>query len=98
LPMDQKEVELILFARKWFCDSHLCISHVFTERYAWLSPKKRRTIRAEEVLRKLAFSTSCLSAEKLSRHLRLPASHDTLLNLIHKTPESNEVSPFCRSR
>ncbi|WP_429877785.1 transposase family protein [Fictibacillus sp. NRS-1165] len=96
IPMEQKEVEIILLARKWFCLSPSCSTHIFTERYSWISSKKRRTKRADDLLRKLAFSSSCLTAEKLSRHLGLPVSHDTLLNLIHQTPDSPEVSPFCR--
>lgn len=98
LPINEKEVEIILFSRKWFCDSTLCTQKVFTERYSWLSANRRRTVRAEELLRKLAFSTSCLSAEKLARSLHIPVSHDTLLNLLYSTTLTPEVSPFCRSR
>ncbi|WP_338120339.1 transposase family protein [Bacillus infantis] len=96
LPKNNKQVELLLLTQKWFCDSPSCNTEVFTERYDWILPKKRRTLRAEELLRKLAFSTSCLNAEKLSKHLHLPVSHDTLLTLIRHTPDSQEVSPFRR--
>ena len=62
--------------------------------YDWLTSNGRRTARTEEVLRKIAFSTSCLSAEKVARSAHIPVSHDTLLNLIHHTNIESEVSPF----
>ena len=67
---------------------------IFTERYNWLSPNGRRTARTEELLRKIAFSTSCLTAEKVARSAHIPVSHDTLLDLVHQTDVKSAVSPF----
>lgn len=66
LPIAGQPVSLLLIFRKWFCDSPSCSTKVFTERYEWLSPHGRRTLRAERVLRQIAFSTSCLSAQKVA--------------------------------
>lgn len=74
----------------------MCPVKVFSERYDWLAPNGRRTRRAEETLRKIAFSTSCLAGEKVARAMHLPVSHDILLAIIHKTSMETEVSPFCR--
>ncbi|WP_324656817.1 transposase family protein [Bacillus cereus] len=66
LPLTNQPVKLLLISHKWFCDSPTCLVKVFTKRYDWLAPNGRRTIRAEEVLRKIAFSTSCLAGEKVA--------------------------------
>lgn len=94
LPIGEKSVELLILSRRWFCDNLDCDVKIFTERFDWLSSNCRRTKRTEEVLRKMAFSTSCLSAEKLAKSTHIPVSHDTLLALIHQTVIESEVSPF----
>ncbi|WMT20643.1 hypothetical protein [Parageobacillus toebii] len=88
LPTADQPVSLVLISRKWFCDSPACPVKVFTERYDWLAPHGRRTLRAEHTLRQIAFSTSCLSAQKVAQSIHLPVSHDTLLTLIRTTPYS----------
>lgn len=98
LPISDKPVELLILTKRWFCDHSDCKVKIFTERFDWLSPKGRRTLRTEEVLRKIAFSTSCLSAEKVAQSAHIPVSHDTLLSIIHKTEIEVEVSPFRRNR
>jgi transposase len=98
LPIADQPVSLLLISRKWFCDSPVCPVKVFTERYDWLAPHGRRTLRAEHILRQIAFSTSCLSAQKVAQSVHLPVSHDTLLTIIRKTSIPVEVSPFPRSR
>lgn len=85
LPIAGKAVSILLITRKWFCDQPNCTQKIFTERYDWISKNGRRTLRAEEVLRKIAFSTSCLNGEKVAKTLPLPVSHDVLLSLIRKT-------------
>lgn len=98
LPISNEPVTILLISRKWFCDNPMCTVKVFTERYEWLAPNSRRTLRVEEVLRKIAFSTSCLTGEKIAHALQLSVSHDALLTIVHKTDIKPEVSPFCRSR
>lgn len=97
LPIYDQEVTLFIHLHKWFCDNGECSKKVFTERLHWLSPYRRKTIRLEEALRTLAFSISCLQAEKVCHRLHMPVSHDVLLNLIKKTNIKSdfESSPFC---
>ncbi|MGP7818747.1 transposase family protein [Niallia sp. 01092] len=94
LPISGKSVELLIMTKRWFCDQPNCRVKIFTERYNWLSPNGCRTARTEEVLRKITFSTSCISAEKVARSAHIPVSHDTLLTLVHQTDVKSEVSPF----
>jgi len=96
LPLMDQPVKLLLISNKWFCDSINCSVKVFSERYKWLAPNGRCTLRAEEVLRKITFSTSCLAGEKVAQAMHLPVSHDILLTIIYKTTIDIEVSPFCR--
>lgn len=77
LPISNKSVTLLLITRKWFCEEPECTIKIFTEKYDWLSPNGRRTARAEKVLHKLAFATSCLSAEKVAQSIHLPVSHNS---------------------
>ncbi|NSL53369.1 transposase family protein [Calidifontibacillus erzurumensis] len=95
LPIGEKSVTLLLLTRKWFCDHNVCDMKIFSERYEWLSVNGRRTLRAEEFLRKIAFSTSCLNGEKLAKAMHIPVSHDVLLSIIRKTDLQPEISPFC---
>ncbi|WP_240514769.1 transposase family protein [Bacillus cereus] len=67
LSLLDQSIKLLLLSRKWFCDSLTCPVKVFTERYNWLASNGRRTIRAEEVLRKIACSTSCLAGGKVAQ-------------------------------
>lgn len=97
VPFNEKSVSLLVLTRKWFCDNPRCATRIFTERLEGIQSHRRRTQRVEEVLRKIAFSTSCLTAEKIAHALHIPVSHDALLSLIYRTEFKIEVSPFCRS-
>lgn len=97
LPIGNQEVILMIQLHKWFCDQNNCTIKVFTERLSWLNPYRRKTQRLEDTLRTLAFSMSCLQAEKVCQRLHMPVSHDCLLELVKNTPipEIVTVSPFC---
>ncbi|MDF2792006.1 MAG: transposase [Neobacillus sp.] len=87
LPMGEREVQLFLCSNKWFCDDPCCTVKVFTERLNWIEPYRyrRKTRRLEEQLTALAFSTSCLQAERLCKSFHISVSHDALLDLIYRT-------------
>lgn len=92
LPIGEDTVLIDLIARKWFCDTPECTTKIFTERFDWLLPYSRRTERLTTVLRKLAFSTSCLSAEKVARAFHIQISHDTLLMILKNTEIPVQIS------
>lgn len=99
LPVGGEAVYLIVHSRKWFCDEPLCDRKVFAERLNWIRPSGRRTERLEALLREISLSNNCLTAEKICRSLRIPISHDALLNRIRKEPlPASENHPFCRNR
>lgn len=98
LPMNNLKVCFTIQSNKWFCDNSTCSTRIFTERLSWLESYRRRTKRCEDILRKIAFSTSCLQAEKISFLLKIPASNDTLLRIIKNTPIEKKGSPFPSGR
>lgn len=97
LPFSDLHVHFQILLHKWFCDESSCEVAVFTQRLSWLDPYKRKTNRLEKALEKLAFSTNCLTAEKVCKALYIPVSHDTLLRRVKATSFEQQVSPFCRN-
>lgn len=96
LPISDRYVHFQILLHKWFCDDPDCPMTVFTQRLPWLQPYKRKTNRLEEVIEKVAFSTSCLTAEKVCKALHIPVSHDTLLRRVKTVTFDKKVSPFRR--
>lgn len=94
VPMDDKEVAVLLCSNKWFCEEADCPTSIFTERFSWLDSYRRKTNRLEEKLTSLAFSMSCLQAEKVCTTLKTPISHDALLALIYRKKVVENTSPF----
>lgn len=62
---------------------------MFCERFDWLRSFARRTIRAEELIRKFAFFRNYLTVSKVSIATELSTSHDTLRPLIYQTEPPN---------
>lgn len=96
LPISDRYVHFQVFLYKWFCDESDCSVTVFTERLSWLQPYKRKTNRLEKVIEKVAFSTNCLTAEKVCLALHIPVSHDTLLRRVKAVTIDKKGSPFRR--
>ncbi|MBO0588354.1 MULTISPECIES: transposase [unclassified Sporosarcina] len=94
LPISDQTVYLIIIANKWFCTHANCSIKIFAERFEGISTNGKRTNRTIDVLRKMAFSSSCLAAEKVALAAHIPVSHDTLLSIIKRTNISPKVSPF----
>ncbi|MBE1557211.1 transposase family protein, partial [Sporosarcina limicola] len=94
LPISDRHVHFQILLHKWFCDEPNCTVIVFTERLSWLQTYKRKTNRLEEVIEKIAFSTNCLTAEKVCKALHIPVSHDTLLRRVQAVTFPQKASPF----
>ncbi|CAM3871769.1 transposase family protein [Alkalicoccus chagannorensis] len=99
LPVSGKRVTLVLQTNKWFCFQPTCHVKVFTERLSGISSSKRYTDRLHLVLQELAFSMSAKAAERCSKAIGAPLSHDAFLYLIRAMPESPpKETPFRRHR
>ncbi len=99
LPMMERTVTLTVVLNKWHCDDSACPRRVFSDRLDWLAVSGRYTARLEALIRQIAFSNSCLTAERLCRKMHIPISHDAILARIRKEPVvSSGPSPFRRPR
>ncbi|WP_156302527.1 transposase family protein [Salinicoccus sp. YB14-2] len=98
LPVSECYFHFQIIVQKWFCDNPDCQKKVFTERLSWLAPYQRKTARLERVIEKIAFSTNCLTAEKVCESLHIRISHDTLLRRVKNVSFNHQASPFCRYR
>ncbi|TDQ32149.1 transposase family protein [Aureibacillus halotolerans] len=96
VPMVDKEVHVLLCSNKWFCTGASCNAQIFTERFPWLDAYRRRSKRLEEKLTTMAYSMSCLQAEKVCKKLHMPASHDALLDLVYREEVVEATPPFRR--
>jgi len=96
LPVSECYFHFQIIVQKWFCDNPDCQKKVFTERLAWLALYQRKTVRLEKVIDKIAFSTNCLTAEKVCESLHIHISHDTLLRRIKNVSFNHPASPFCQ--
>lgn len=98
LPVADRQVNFQVLLHKWFCDHSDCPTKIFTERLPWLQTYKRKTERLEDMIEKIAFSTNCLTAEKVCRILHVSVSHDTLLRRVRAADFDLPPSPFRRNR
>lgn len=98
LPVSDCHVHFQVLLQKWFCDTSDCSTKVFTERLSWLQSYKRKTERLKASIEKIAFSTNCLTAEKVCQEMHIPVSHDTLLRRVKAVSFDLTPSPFCGYR
>jgi len=69
LPTTGRRVDLVLRARRFFCDAVLCVRRVFTERFdpKVLAPWARRTARLDQVVHHLGLALGGRPAAALAR-------------------------------
>jgi transposase len=86
LPCMGIPVKLRLQVRRFFCDMPTCPKRTFAERTAAAAAYARKTHRLTEVLIRIGFAIGGEAGSRLSTHLGVATSGDTLLRLIHSTP------------
>jgi transposase len=73
-------VQLVVHARKFFCDNAQCLRRIFTEPFPGvLGRYARQTQRLRKVLLELAFSSCAEAAARVSKLLGYVTSSDTLI-------------------
>ena len=95
LPWARRSVQLVLVARRFYCDAVLCGRRIFTERLASgaLAPCGRRTARQDDLVHHLGLALGGRPAASFARRLMVPASNDTLLRVVHRRGSSRFVPP-----
>ena len=82
LPWAGWPVQLVIQARRFFCDLPTCPRRIFTERFPAVLPRyARRTERARRALLELCHSSNGELAAQVAALLGFPISPDTLLRL-----------------
>lgn len=80
LPWAGIPTHLLLWSRRFFCDTPNCSRRIFTERLPGIvSPHARRTERLRDWLRQVAFAVGGEPGARLLRQLGIPLCGDTVL-------------------
>jgi transposase len=87
LPWGTRSVHIQLTGRKFVCRNASCPRRIFTERVPELiAPYARKTQRLIAALQARGVALGGQAGARLSKHLGLPASRDTLLRLVRRLP------------
>jgi transposase len=83
LPVSGHQTRFDLIARRYFCDNPKCRRKIFTERFQFeIKPYRRRLLRSNELLGRLALELGGNTGSRISRHVGIPVSPSTLLRII----------------
>ncbi len=94
LPCAGQQVKLILYVRKFFCDTAECMRKVFAERIPHLvAPWAQMTTRLSEALQTIGLATCGRLGARLAVHLGITTSWMTLVRRIMAlpTPQAEHV-------
>jgi transposase IS204/IS1001/IS1096/IS1165 family protein len=94
LPVGGRRTEMVLRARRFFCDASNCQRRVFAERFdGGVGHHARRTVRLDEVVHCLAIALGRRPAATLSRRLNVRVSNDTLLRIVRRRGAAEFAPP-----
>jgi transposase len=80
LPCNGRRVRLVLDVRRFRCSNEHCERQTFAERIPHLVPAhSQRTTHLTHVLRAIAFEVKAEAGARITRHMNMPVSADTLL-------------------
>lgn len=87
LPSSGQSVRLVVQVRRFFCRTTTCPRKTFAEPLASLArPHAQRTLRLQNTLQRLGLALGGKVGARLSQHLGMAASPDSLLRLIRQAP------------
>jgi transposase len=88
LPVADRRVRLALTVRRFRCVNQHCAKVTFAERLSEvLAPYRQRTDRLETAQGAIALAVGGQAGQALALKLNIPASRDTLLRIIRRTPD-----------
>lgn len=94
LPLGKFRVRFYLKVCRFFCHDPDCPKVTFAEQLPEIVlPHAQRTIHAINLLRAIAFETSAESVSRISRHLNMETSPDTILRILRSTPQPERLTP-----
>ena len=105
LPWCQWAVQLVVHARKFFCDEPECPQRIFVERFPGVLEKyAHQTDRFDNALLELSYVTNAEAASRVAKALGYPTSPDTLIrrqrqeHFIASTPRVVGIDEFSMKR
>jgi len=94
LPCNGRTLRLVLQVRRFRCRHQSCDRKTFAERLQQLVPVNgQRTYGLTNLLRTLIFELSAEAAARVTHHLQMAVSGDTLLRIIRQTTEQAYTPP-----
>jgi transposase len=94
LPIGGQCAQLVVRARRFFCDAVSCERGTFAERLDGTpAPKARRTSRLDEVIFCLAIALGGRPAAALAKRIEVKVSNDTLLRTVRRRGAPAPVAP-----
>jgi len=87
-------VRFRITVRRFFCRNPNCAKTTFAEQFPQIVlPHAQRTISVINLLRAIAFETSAESTARISRHLNMDVSPDTILRILRSTRQPARSVP-----
>ena len=94
LPVSGRRVQLVVRARRFFCDASSCRRRTFAERLdETLAPRARRTGRLDEIVVCLAIALGGRPAAALAKRIEIKVSNDTLLRAVRRRGSATPLPP-----
>lgn len=91
LPIQDQRVRLVLRVRRFRCLNPDCERRTFAESLPDIERYSRRTGRLRTALEAIAFALGGEAGKRLSRHLKMTCSGDSLLRLVRRAPTPEET-------
>ena len=84
LPIQNKEVKLLLIVRKFFCTNPNCNHKTFGERFDFVSPKAVRTKRLDDYINKMGLRDNSMDTVRNLKDIGINVSSNTVLRIVKK--------------
>ena len=91
LPIQNKEVKIILITRKFFCLNSKCSHKTFGERFNFVESKAVRTNRLIEHINKIGLRDNSMDAVRTLKDAGINVSSNTILRIVKKNKKLNKI-------
>ena len=96
LPLQDKQVIIILNSEKYFYDNQNCNHRIFAEGFDFITPKSRKTDKLIGKIIRISTMVSSVSAAQMLKSDMIIVSKSTIYNLLKKMPISMDKSGIVR--
>lgn len=94
LPCNGRRVQLVLGVRRFRCANDICSRRTFAERIPQVVPLHgQRTARLTAVMGAIALEVAAEASARISQHLNMPLSADTVLRMLRRQADEPVPTP-----